>query len=472
MDSHTNAVEELYALYHKDIVRFFAEHLVDREAAWDLCHEVFVRLLITLASGTQLHAPHRWLLRVAKNLLIDTYRHQQAAEAPLQLESQELAMLASDATTFKILLEHTEMLQIIVETFHALPAKDQRLLFWREIERLPLQEIALRTGTTEPVLSTQLWRARKHLQREYLQRRFSDWLSADEEIFGHLDELLRFNLTASPEELLQSLETRERTYFEHIAPTWDDYVASAYEADLQERLTRLLPWHKDMAVLDAGTGTGYLADMMAPLVGSIIGVDCAPAMLARAGEKMAQAGYRHVSFKEGMAEKLPLATGSVDVAMCHMLLHHVVSPRTVLAELRRVVRPGGYVLIIDAHAHKQHWTPEAFGDLHYGTDLKKVRKHLSSLRIHTLLVEDAGISHSGNFIGKAADFTNFLLLGQVDERGSTDRAHGRRSSLAALVHPQNGEARDTEVGEGFASLHANGHVRNMQTIGALEGSGL
>lgn len=424
---HTNSAEELYALYHQDIVRFFMEHLADREAAWDLCHEVFVRLLITLASGTQLHAPQHWLLRVAKNLLIDTYRHQHAAaEAPLPLESQELAMLASDATTFKILLEHTEMLQIIVETFHALPAKEQRLLFWREIERLPLQEIALRTGTTEPVLSTELWRARKRLQKEYLRRRFKDVLPAGEEIFGHLDALIRFNLTASPEEQLQQIEARERAYFERIAPTWDAYVASAYEAELQERLTRLLPWRQDMTVLDAGTGTGYLAGMMAPLVGNIIGVDCAPAMLARAGEKMAQAGYRHVSFREGMAEELPLATGSVDVAMCHMLLHHVVSPRIVLDELRRVVRPGGYVVIIDAHAHTLHWTPEAFGDLHYGIDLKKVRKHLSALRIQPLLIEDAGISHSGNFIGRNADFTNFLLLGQVSERGSADGTHNRR----------------------------------------------
>src|SRR5437588_10490384 len=175
MDIHTNSAEELYALYHQEIVRFFAEHLADREAAWDLCHEVFVRLLITLASGTQLHSPQRWLLRVAKNLLIDTYRHQQAAaEALLPLESQELAMQALDATTFKTLLEHTEMLQIIVETFHALPAKDQRLLFWREIERLPLQEIALRTGTTEPVLSTERWRAGKHRQREHRRGPFKD----------------------------------------------------------------------------------------------------------------------------------------------------------------------------------------------------------------------------------------------------------------------------------------------------------
>lgn len=414
IDSRTNSVEELYKLYHKEIVRFFAEHLADREASWDLCHEVFLRLLLTLATGTQLVQPQHWLMRVAKNLLIDTYRHQRIdATVPMPIHGQ--ALFASDAATFWTLLERHDILQALGETFQALPEKYQRLLVWREIERLPLQEIALRTGATEPVLSTELWRARKMLQKEYQRRRFKDILHADEEIFEHLDALIRFNPAASPEEQLHHIETRERDYFERIAPTWDAYVASAYEAELQERLTRLLPWHQDMRVLDAGTGTGYLTGMIAPLVGEVTGVDCSPSMLRQAREKMAQAGYQHVNFKEGMAEQLPAATASMDVAMCHMLLHHVISPRTVLNELRRVVRPGGYILIIDAHAHRHHWTPETFGDLHYGTDLKKLRKHLKALPVTTRLIEDAGISHSGISIGKDANFSNFLLLAQVND---------------------------------------------------------
>src|SRR5438094_9807264 len=106
MDTLTNSVEELYTLYHKDIVRFFAEHLADREASWDLCHEAFVRLVITLASGTQLQHPQRWLMRVATNLLIDNSRDQQVRpEANLSFGTHELAMLATDPPTVKTVLE-------------------------------------------------------------------------------------------------------------------------------------------------------------------------------------------------------------------------------------------------------------------------------------------------------------------------------------------------------------------------------
>src|SRR5260221_1588950 len=167
IDTLTNSVETLYALYHKDIVSFFADHLADRETSWDLCHEVFLPLLLTLASGTNLKHPQRWLMRVAKNLLIDTYRHQQTARAAnLPLHSHEVAMLASDATTFRTLLEREDMLQIIVETFQTLPEKYQRLLYWRGNRGLALHEIALPTGTTEPLASTQLCRARQLLPND------------------------------------------------------------------------------------------------------------------------------------------------------------------------------------------------------------------------------------------------------------------------------------------------------------------
>jgi RNA polymerase sigma factor (sigma-70 family) len=406
-------VETLYALYHRDLVRFFAEHLSDRERAWDLCHEVFLRLLLTQTACVTLEHPQRWLMRVAKNLLIDTYRQRATSVTwPSSLQDEQ-RLLADHATTFWDLIERRDVLRDVEETLRALPAKYRRLLFWREIEHQTLQEIALRCNTTEAVLSTELWRARKRFRQTYLRLHFKGLLNADEEIFDHLDALISFNLTTAPEAQLQNIGTRVHDYFEHIAPRWDSYVASAYEKDLQKRLSNLLPWQQGMSVLDVGTGTGYLAEIVAPLAGEVIGVDCSPAMLRRAGEKMSAASHCHVSLREGVAEQLPLASASVDVAMCHMLLHHTVSPRRVLDEIVRVVRPGGYLLIIDADTHHHLWTPAEFGDVHYGIERKRLKKQLAAAGVKLLNEEEAGISRSGSSVGRDANFSNFLLLGQV-----------------------------------------------------------
>src|SRR6266487_1412414 len=158
-------VETLYALYHRDLVRFFAEHLSDHERAWDLCHEVFLRLLLTQAAGVTLEHPQRWLMRVAKNLLIDTYRQRATSVTWPSSTQEEQTLLADEATTFWELIERKDVLRDVEETLHTLPAKYRRLLFWRESEHQTLQEIALRCNTTETVLSTELWRARKHFRQ-------------------------------------------------------------------------------------------------------------------------------------------------------------------------------------------------------------------------------------------------------------------------------------------------------------------
>ncbi|MBO0781725.1 MAG: sigma-70 family RNA polymerase sigma factor [Ktedonobacteraceae bacterium] len=422
MEPFVQTVETLYTLYHRDIVRFFANHLPDRESAWDLCHEVFLRLLLTQAAGVTLEYPQRWLMRVAKNLLIDTYRQRASSIVLPDSQVSEHTMLAEDVTTFWELLERKEVLRDVEDALRNMPMKYRHLFIWREIECQTLQELTLHCNTTEAVLSTELWRARKLFQKAYLRQRFRDLLKADEEIFEHLESLVPFKLANSPDVQLQRIGTRVRDYFEQIAPRWDTYVASAYESDLSERLSRLLPWQQDMQVLDAGTGTGYLAEIVAPLAGEVIGVDCSQAMLSHASEKLAVAGHRHVTLREGTAERLPLASASVDVAMCHMLLHHVVSPRSALDEMMRVVRPGGYLLIIDANAHQQPWTLEEFGDVHYGTDRKKLKKRLAAAGMKLLQEEEAGISRSGSTVGRDAIFSNFLLLYQRPQDAATREA--------------------------------------------------
>jgi ubiquinone/menaquinone biosynthesis C-methylase UbiE len=103
------------------------------------------------------------------------------------------------------------------------------------------------------------------------------------------------------------------------------------------------PATADSRALDAGCGTGALAEALAPLVGEVVGVDLDESLLAEAR----RLPLSNVSFAVADARALPFGAGSFDIAGCHRVLHHVRRPELVLAELVRVTRPGGKVLVVD-----------------------------------------------------------------------------------------------------------------------------
>lgn len=100
-------------------------------------------------------------------------------------------------------------------------------------------------------------------------------------------------------------------------------------------------------VVDACCGTGDLALAFAARGARVVGVDFTPAMLARAREKQARAGGGALLLVEGDAQRLPLAGGRADVASVAFGLRNVAERGAALAELARVVRPGGLVLVLE-----------------------------------------------------------------------------------------------------------------------------
>ncbi|MGH6899760.1 MAG: class I SAM-dependent methyltransferase [Geminicoccaceae bacterium] len=98
-------------------------------------------------------------------------------------------------------------------------------------------------------------------------------------------------------------------------------------------------------VLDAACGTGRYSQYLAERGHRVIGVDRSRAMLAKAREKLPRSAFR-----EGDLEALPLESGSVDAAVCALALVHLPEVGRAMAELARVVRPGGRVMISDVHS--------------------------------------------------------------------------------------------------------------------------
>jgi len=125
-----------------------------------------------------------------------------------------------------------------------------------------------------------------------------------------------------------------------------DLVAArqdARAAELSEQVRAFVQPVGDERVLDAGTGAGALALALAPFVAEVVGVDVEPELLARARER----APANATFEEADATALPFPAASFDLAGTMRTLHHIHRPELAVAELARVTRPGGRVLVVD-----------------------------------------------------------------------------------------------------------------------------
>jgi SAM-dependent methyltransferase len=132
---------------------------------------------------------------------------------------------------------------------------------------------------------------------------------------------------------------------------WDEMRALGLPAaTVEENLLELVPAKVDR-LLDIGTGTGRLLELLAPRVRQALGVDASKAMLALARSRLGRAELAHCSVRLADMYRLPLADGSFDLAVLQMVLHHAADPAGVLAEAARVLVPGGTLLVVDLAPH-------------------------------------------------------------------------------------------------------------------------
>lgn len=132
-----------------------------------------------------------------------------------------------------------------------------------------------------------------------------------------------------------------------------DLVGTVLFGGMRRRAYRDLVRHSGARpgdrALDVGCGTGYLTALLAEAVGpdgEAVGVDPSEAMVARATEARAGGTARYLA---AFAEALPLEDGSFDVIASSLALHHIDEDQraTAATEMKRVLRPGGQVLLAD-----------------------------------------------------------------------------------------------------------------------------
>ena len=124
-------------------------------------------------------------------------------------------------------------------------------------------------------------------------------------------------------------------------------------------LAMLLP---PVDVADLGCGDGYLTIEAARFARKVISIDRSPDVLARGKALAARRKVSNIKWKRGDLERLPIPDASVDVALLSQALHHAGDPVRALSEARRILRPGGRVLVLDLREHSEAWVRATLGD--------------------------------------------------------------------------------------------------------------
>lgn len=141
-------------------------------------------------------------------------------------------------------------------------------------------------------------------------------------------------------------------YFRRNARQWDE-IRSLHvdEGEVERLLLDLLPSDPIDELLDIGTGTGRMLELLAPRVRRAVGIDLSREMLAVARDKLGRSQLRHCSVRQADMYRLPVPSESVDLVTIHQVLHFADDPGAVIAEAARTLRGGGRLLIVDFARH-------------------------------------------------------------------------------------------------------------------------
>jgi ubiquinone/menaquinone biosynthesis C-methylase UbiE len=142
--------------------------------------------------------------------------------------------------------------------------------------------------------------------------------------------------------------------FRQQGADWDEMRALDLPAQaVEDALLSLIPAGPDGRLLDIGTGTGRVLELLAPRVRQALGIDASKAMLALARSRLSGPNFTHCAVRLADMYRLPLLDRSFDIVVLQMVLHHAEDPAGAVLEATRVLAPGGRLLVIDLAAHER-----------------------------------------------------------------------------------------------------------------------
>ena len=142
-------------------------------------------------------------------------------------------------------------------------------------------------------------------------------------------------------------------YFAKVAESWDlQRTLHIPEAAVEAALLEQLAGRGVELMLDLGTGTGRMLELLAGHYRRGVGIDSSREMIAVARARLASAAIAHAQVRLGDITNLDAALEGADLIVVHQVLHYFDDPGRLFGQVARAVRPGGEMLIVDFAPHQ------------------------------------------------------------------------------------------------------------------------
>ena len=208
------------------------------------------------------------------------------------------------------------------------------------------------------------------------------------------------------------MSRRVRDYFELVSPQWDVMRKSFYGEKVRDAVLNAARISPDDTVLDVGAGTGFLTEAAAMIARKVIALDFSRGM---SDEAIAKLGKGKVEFRIGNVERMQLLGSSVNVVIGNMVLHHCPHPKAAVAEMSRVLKPGGRIAFSDLQEHTHEWLRKEHADLWLGFKMEDIAAMLKDMGLEKVNVDALSSCCSSTQDDKAVKIPMFLASAQKQD---------------------------------------------------------
>ena len=179
-----------------------------------------------------------------------------------------------------------------------------------------------------------------------------------------------------------------KDYFDRVAQDWDDMRENFFSDEVRVTALSTAAVQKGKIAADIGAGTGFISEGLIQEGLQVIAVDQSEAILKEMKRKFVD--IETIDYRAGQAQNLPIPDETVDYAFANMCLHHVESPPEAIAEMVRILKPEGKLVITDLNEHEFDFLREEHHDRWMGFKRADIVAWFQSTGLREICIDSIG----------------------------------------------------------------------------------